>query len=60
MDKYFETLDVAAFRMQHMIDSPKAKRLFKHVLDTEHDAGPEADYIIRKWKKERKLNRADA
>ena len=60
MDKYFETLDVAAFRMQHMMDSPKAKRLFKHVLDTEHDAGPEADYIIRKWKKERKLNRADA
>ena len=60
MDKYFETLDVAAFRMQNMMDSPKAKRLFKHVLDTEHDAGPEADYIIRKWKKERKLNRADA
>ena len=60
MDKYFETLDVAAFRMQHMVDSPKAKRLFKHVLDTEHDAGPEADYIIRMWKEARKLDRADA
>ena len=60
MDKYFQTLDVAAFRMQHMMDSPKAKRLFKHVLDTEHDAGPEADYIIRMWKAARKLDRAAA
>ena len=60
MDKYFETLDMAAFRMMHAVDSPKATKLFRHVLDTEHDAGPEADYIIRKWKKERKLNRADA
>jgi hypothetical protein len=56
MDKYFQTLDMAAFRMQHMMDSPKAKRLFKHVLDTEHDAGPEADYIIRMWKKERRIS----
>ena len=60
MDKYFETLDVAAFRMMHDVDSPEAATLFKHVLDSQHDAGPEADYIIRKWKKERKLNRADA
>ena len=56
MDKYFETLDLAAFRMQHMMDSPKAKRLFKHVLDTEHDAGPEADYIIRMWREARRIN----
>tara|TARA_R100001129_G_C5254811_1_gene229390 strand:- start:617 stop:799 length:183 start_codon:yes stop_codon:yes gene_type:complete len=60
MDKYFETLDMAAFRMMHDVDSPKATKLFRHVLDTEHDAGPEADYIIRVWKKARKLNRADA
>ena len=46
MDKYFETLDMAAFRMQHEMDSPKAMRLFRHVLDVEHEAGPEADYII--------------
>jgi hypothetical protein len=38
------------------MDSPKAKRLFKHVLDTEHDAGPEADYIIRMWTKERRIS----
>lgn len=56
MDKYFETLDIAAFRMMHTIDSPKATKLFRHVLDVEHDAGPEADYIIRLWKKERKIN----
>ena len=56
MDKYFETLDVAAFRMQQMMDSPNAKRLFKHVLDTEHDAGPEADYIIRMWKEARGID----
>ena len=60
MDKYFETLDVAAFRMQHMMDSPKAKRLFKHVLDTEHDAGPEADYIIRMWKEARGIKSAES
>ena len=60
MDKYFETLDLAAFRMQHMMDSPKAKRLFKHVLDTEHDAGPEADYIIRMWKEARGLKSAES
>ena len=56
MDKYFETLDLAAFRMQHVMDSAKAKRLFTHVLDTEHDAGPEADYIIRMWKEARGIN----
>ena len=60
MDKYFETLDLAAFRMQHMIDSPKAKRLFKHVLDTEHDAGPEADYIIRMWREARGIKSAES
>ena len=56
MDKYFASLDVAAFRMMHTIDSPKATKLFRHVLDVEHDAGPEADYIIRTWKKERGLD----
>ena len=51
---------MAAFRMQHTIDSPKATKLFRHVLDVEHDAGPEADYIIRMWKEARKLDRTDA
>ena len=56
MDKYFASLDIAALRMQHAIDSPKATKLFRHVLDIEHDAGPEAEYIIRLWKKERNIN----
>ena len=60
MDKYFASLDMAAFRMQHTIDSPKATKLFRHVLDVEHDAGPEADYIIRMWKKERGLKSAES
>jgi hypothetical protein len=29
------------------------------VLDVEHEAGPEADYIIRTWKKERGVNKND-
>lgn len=58
MDKYFETLDMAAFRMMHDVDSPKATTLFRHVLDSQHDAGPEADYIIRMWKKDRGLKSA--
>ena len=56
MDKYFETLDMAAFRMQHAIDSPKATKLFRLMLAIEHDAGPEADYIIRTWKQQRRIN----
>ena len=56
MDKYFATLDMAALRMQHTMDSPKATKLFRHVLDLEHDAGPEADYIIRTWKQQRRIN----
>ncbi len=56
MDKYFKTLDAAAFRMMLEADSKKAMELYRHVLDTEHDAGPEADYIIRLWKKERGIN----
>ena len=53
MEKYFHTLDVAVARMTHKIDSEKAKSLFRRLLDTEHQAGPEADYIIRTWKQER-------
>jgi hypothetical protein len=56
MDKYFETLDMAAFRMMHDVDSPKATKLFRHVLDSQHDAGPEADYIIRTWKQQRRIS----
>lgn len=56
MDKYFQTLDMAAFRMMLDVNSDKAMKLYRHVLDSQHDAGPEADYIIRLWKKERGIN----
>ncbi len=55
MDKYFQTLDMAAFRMMLEPDSDKAMKLYRHVLDSQHDAGPEANYIIRVWKEERGL-----
>jgi hypothetical protein len=56
MDKYFQTLDIAAFRMMLDVNSDKAMKLYRHVLNSQHDAGPEADYIIRLWKKERGIN----
>ena len=56
MDKYFQTLDMAAFRMMLDVNSDKAMKLYRHVLDSQHDAEPEADYIIRQWKKERGIN----
>jgi hypothetical protein len=56
VDKYFQTLDAAAFRMMLEADSDKAMKLYRHVLDRHHDAGPEADYIIRLWKQERGIN----
>ena len=59
MDKYFQTLDMAAFRMMLDVNSDKAMKLYRHALDSQHDAGPEADYIIRLWKKERGINAKD-
>ena len=59
MDKYFATLDMANFRMMLEADSEKAMKLYRHVLNSQHDAGPEADYIIRLWKKERGINAKD-
>lgn len=59
MDKYFQTLDMAAFRMMLDVNSDKAMKLYRHVLDSQHDAGPEADYIIRLWKKKRGINAKD-
>lgn len=56
MDKYFSSLDVAALRMQLPANSKKAMKLYRHVLHNEHDAGPEASYIIRLWKQERGID----
>jgi len=58
MEKYFQTLDMASFRMMLEADSAKAMKLYKHVLQSEHDAGPESDYIIRMWKKDRGIGDA--
>jgi len=60
MDKYFETLDLAQFRMMHDVNSEKATKLFKHVLDSQHDVGAESDYIIRLWKQERGIKSAES
>ncbi len=50
MDKYLETLD----RMKQSGKiSPQLLKTMRHALDGEHDAGPEANYIIRVWKEER-------
>ena len=57
MDKYFETLDAAAFRMMFEPDNDKAMKLYRQALAREHDAGPEANYIIRVWKEERGLKK---
>ena len=59
MDKYFSSLDLAAILMLHEINSPKAQKLFRHVLRLEHDVGPEAGYIICTWKKERGFDEKD-
>jgi len=58
MEKYFQTLDMASFRMMLEADSAKAMKLYKHVLQRQHDAGPESDYIIRMWKKDRGIGDA--
>ena len=59
MDKYFQTLDMAAFRMMLDVNSDKAMKLSRHALDSQHAAGPAAAYIIRLWKKERGINAKD-
>tara|TARA_R100000482_G_C5006731_1_gene93908 strand:+ start:106 stop:285 length:180 start_codon:yes stop_codon:yes gene_type:complete len=56
MDKYLETLD-RIYQLFHVKQSgkisPQLLKTMRHALDGEHDAGPEANYIIRVWKQER-------
>ena len=60
MDKYFETLDMAAFRMHAPNGFAQGYAPFQACARyVEHEAGPEADYIIRTWKKERGVNKND-
>ena len=55
MNRYFDTLDFVAGRMPHNPHSPRGKKVLRQALAREHDAGPEANYIIRMWKEERGL-----
>ena len=59
MDKYFQTLDLANFRMEHHPNSEKGMDVFRYVLDRHHDARPEADHIVRQWKKDRGIDEED-
>tara|TARA_R100001086_G_C11732257_1_gene230044 strand:- start:28 stop:231 length:204 start_codon:yes stop_codon:yes gene_type:complete len=56
MEKYFKTLDETVLLMTHDITSEKAQRLFEHVLNKQHDAGPEAKYIIKQWREDRNVD----
>ena len=50
MDKYFETLWFI-FRLHYRKLEPQAlKERMYLALDTKHDVGDEADYIINIWK----------
>ena len=56
MEKYFDTLD-QIYRLFHVKQNQKISnqllRAMRNALDGQHDAGPEANYIIRTWKQER-------
>jgi len=52
MNKYFETLDIVAPHVKHRPESVKMQS-YKNALRQEHDAGEEADYLIRLWKSEK-------
>ena len=55
MNRYFDTLDFVAWRIPHDTHSPRGKKVLSQSLAQEHDAGPEANYIIRVWTEERGL-----
>ena len=53
MNRYFDTLDFVAGRMPHDLSSTRGKKILRQALAREHDAGPDANYLIRVWKEER-------
>lgn len=53
MEKYFATLDTVYRLFRHKTTSEELKALMREDLDAQHDAGPEANYIIRVWAEER-------
>ena len=54
MDKYFQVLDQIALSAKRPVDSRRVKSQMRKELNRIFDAGPEADYIIRVWREERK------
>ena len=54
MDKYFQVLDQIALHAKRPVDSRRVKAQMRKELNRIFDAGPEADYIIRVWREERK------
>lgn len=53
MDKYFQTLDTVYRLFRHKTATEELRDLMREDLDAQHDAGPEANYIIRVWSEER-------
>jgi hypothetical protein len=57
MEKYFDLLD--RLQWTHGQDGPQPlcdsdlTKIMKLALDSEFDAGPEANYIIRVWRNDR-------
>lgn len=50
MEKYFETISRTMFHMKHKSLNEKRKAVRK-ALQREHDAGPEAKYLLNLWSK---------
>jgi hypothetical protein len=48
MEKYFETIGRTMFHMKHKSLKEKRKAV-KKALQREHDAGPEAGYLLKLW-----------
>jgi hypothetical protein len=48
MEKYFETISRAMFHAKHKSLDQKKKAVRK-ALQREHDAGPEAGYLLKLW-----------
>lgn len=53
MDKYFYTLDEVFRLFKHKVDANQMLDLMKTDLEAQHDAGPEARWIIKCWSEDR-------
>jgi len=53
VDKYFYTLDEVFRLFKHKVDANQMLELMKTDLEAQHDAGPEARWIIKCWSEDR-------